>query len=185
MENQRVRLTKKLFKNSLIELLKESSIYTISVTELCKKAELNRSTFYKYYENIFDVMADIEYDVINEGGNCIKEINGKNINDIYKSVNELLLNIKENKDAYFVIINQENDSEFYKNMLEKVVDFFKYQTAMLNINIKENENYIYSYIISGSASVIKNWINLNCDKPSMEISKLICDTAYKILEIKK
>ncbi len=185
MENQRVRLTKKLFKSSLVELLKENSIYNISVTELCKKAELNRSTFYKYYENIFDVMADIEYDVINEGGKCIKEINGKDINDIYKSVNELLLNIKENKDAYFVIMNKENDSEFYQNMLKKVIDFFKHQTKLLNINIEDNENYIYSYIISGSASVIKNWINLNFDKPSMEIAKLICDTAYKILEIKE
>lgn len=184
MENQRVRLTKKLFKNSLIELLKESSIYNISVTELCNKAELNRSTFYKYYENIFDVMADIEYDIINEGGKCIKEINGKDINDIYKSVNDLLQNIKDNKDAYIAIINKENDSEFYKNMLQKVIEFFKYQTTILNINIEENENYIYSYIISGSAAIIKDWINSDFDRPSMEISRLICKIAYQILEIK-
>lgn len=83
MENQRVRLTKMILKNSLIELLKNASIYDISVTKLCNNAQLNRSTFYKYYTNIFDVMADIEYDIVNEGGKCIQKINSADIRYIY------------------------------------------------------------------------------------------------------
>ncbi len=48
-ENQRVRLIKALFHNSLINLLKNKMLYEITITELCSEAGLNRSTFYKYY----------------------------------------------------------------------------------------------------------------------------------------
>ena len=59
-ENQRTRLTKMLFKDGLIALLQKKTIYQISVTELCEAAELNRSTFYKYYNNVRDVLTELE-----------------------------------------------------------------------------------------------------------------------------
>ena len=47
--NQRTRLSKMLFKNALMDLLKEKgSINKVSVRELCDRAELNRSTFYAH-----------------------------------------------------------------------------------------------------------------------------------------
>lgn len=58
-ENQRVRLTKKLFRDSLIALLRKKKIYQITVSELCAAAELNRSSFYKHYGNVYDVLAEL------------------------------------------------------------------------------------------------------------------------------
>ena len=49
MENQRVYLSKKLLENALISLLKQKSLYKISIRELCEVASINRSTFYKYF----------------------------------------------------------------------------------------------------------------------------------------
>ena len=63
-ENQRVRLTKKLFRDSLIALLRKKKIYQITVSELCAAAELNRSSFYKHYGNVYDVLAELEEDFL-------------------------------------------------------------------------------------------------------------------------
>ena len=63
-ENQRMRLTKLLFKNALITLLQKKTIYQISVTELCDAAELNRSTFYKYYENVRDIVTELQKETL-------------------------------------------------------------------------------------------------------------------------
>ena len=51
--NQRFRLTKRLFHESLIRLLQKKPLYEITVSQLCSDSELNRSTFYKYYENVY------------------------------------------------------------------------------------------------------------------------------------
>ena len=39
MENQRIRLSKKLLKNALLELLREKRIDKISISELCSGAD--------------------------------------------------------------------------------------------------------------------------------------------------
>lgn len=44
-ENRRTRLTKRLLRESLLELLHEKPVDHITVKELCECAELNRSTF--------------------------------------------------------------------------------------------------------------------------------------------
>ena len=62
--NQRIALTKKLLKNSLTEMLQTHSIYQISIRELCQKAGINRSTFYKYYGSQFDLLAEMESDLL-------------------------------------------------------------------------------------------------------------------------
>ena len=41
-ENQRVKLTKKLLKQSLLDIMDKKPVGSISVIELCEKAEINR-----------------------------------------------------------------------------------------------------------------------------------------------
>ena len=62
--NQRVAITKKLLKTSLTELLQTQSIYQISIRELCLRAGINRSTFYKYYGSQFDLLSEMEQDLL-------------------------------------------------------------------------------------------------------------------------
>ena len=55
-EDRRVTMTKRMMKDAFIEMLKETDIYHISVRELCQRADVNRTTFYKYYGNQFDLL---------------------------------------------------------------------------------------------------------------------------------
>lgn len=59
-ENRKVRLTKKVLKETLVELLLVKNIAKISVTELCDKADVNRSTFYSHYSGLEAVLNEIE-----------------------------------------------------------------------------------------------------------------------------
>ena len=52
IEDRRVRRTKNNLRNSLFALLEEKSINQITVTELTTLADVNRSTFYLYYNDI-------------------------------------------------------------------------------------------------------------------------------------
>ena len=62
MENQRIRLTKSLLKNALLELLAQKPIEKIAICEICAHAQVNRTTFYKYYGSQYDLLAEIEED---------------------------------------------------------------------------------------------------------------------------
>lgn len=65
-ENQRIVLTKRLFKEALLTLLEEKSLDKINVTELCRASGLNRATFYRHYDIPQDVMNEVQKDIYRE-----------------------------------------------------------------------------------------------------------------------
>ena len=64
MENQRIRLSKTLLKNALVHLLQKKPLNKISVLEICETAQINRTTFYKYYGSQTDLLNEIESDFL-------------------------------------------------------------------------------------------------------------------------
>ena len=51
--NKRSLATEECLKNALIALLKDKELADISITELCNVADIERSTFYAHYEDVF------------------------------------------------------------------------------------------------------------------------------------
>ena len=63
-EDRRVSMTKRMLKDALTDMLRDMDIYHISIRELCQRADVNRTTFYKYYGSQFDLLADMEKDIL-------------------------------------------------------------------------------------------------------------------------
>ena len=57
-------MTRRMLKDALTDLLREVDIYHVSIRELCQRADINRTTFYKYYGSQFDLLADMENDLL-------------------------------------------------------------------------------------------------------------------------
>lgn len=57
-EDARITRSKRDLRNALIELLKERSFDKITVTDVCKKAMINKMTFYKYYQDKYTLLDD-------------------------------------------------------------------------------------------------------------------------------
>ena len=63
-ENRRVRMTKRLMKDALLELMETKPFEKIKVTDVCAAADVNRSTFYAYYTDTLALLGEIEDDAI-------------------------------------------------------------------------------------------------------------------------
>ena len=44
-EDRRVTMTRRMLKEALTELLRETDIYHVSIRELCQRADINRTTW--------------------------------------------------------------------------------------------------------------------------------------------
>lgn len=62
-QDRRTRYTRQTIKDTFLELLNQKSFTKITVTEICKNAEINRGTFYLHYYDIHDVLSDIFNDM--------------------------------------------------------------------------------------------------------------------------
>ena len=57
--DRRTKYTRKVIRGALMELLNTKPYSKISVTEICRLAEINRGTFYIHYYDVDDVLDDI------------------------------------------------------------------------------------------------------------------------------
>lgn len=61
-----ISVTKRMMKESLLDLLKSKPLSKIKVNELCEKSGVNRATFYRHYETLQDALHEIETDFIKQ-----------------------------------------------------------------------------------------------------------------------
>ena len=64
--NQRINMSRKMLQDALLRLLAKKHIQEIGVSELCREADLNRSTFYRLYSIPSEVLEDILQNMIDE-----------------------------------------------------------------------------------------------------------------------
>ena len=64
--DSRVRRTKKLIRQGLVELAKNKSISKITVKELTDCVDINRGTFYLHYKDVYDLVESIENELYDE-----------------------------------------------------------------------------------------------------------------------
>jgi len=62
-ENLRVRVTKRMLREGLMRCLARKNIDKLSVTELCREADVNRATFYNHYEVPRDILYEIGQEI--------------------------------------------------------------------------------------------------------------------------
>ncbi len=184
-ENQRIRLTKMMFRNSLISLLQKKSIYQISVTELCNASEMNRSTFYKYYNNVRDILTEIEEETLEQGQKCMQEIEVSGINFAIQPLYRLLCYVKENKELYQILLNNSADDNFLSVMMQNTMDFLKYKCQNMLTEKNNLSNYIFQYIMSGCIHVIQSWLSSSMIESPEEIAQLIYNASISVIEIYK
>ena len=58
--DKRVEKTKKEIRKALFQLLETKGLNSITVTELCRIADINRRTFYIHYGSVEDVMDEYQ-----------------------------------------------------------------------------------------------------------------------------
>lgn len=172
-ENQRTRLTKKMLKDALIDILQTSNFQSLTITEICNKAEINRTTFYKYYSNERSLYDEIESDFLN-----MLRSNLENTNE--RSLEMLLTHIAENAKVAGVLFNNSVDGNFAQRV-------FSLPEVANNMNFKRitndpNKNKLMSFIFNGGYAIIKEWINSGLPDPPKELARFISTMVEKLLK---
>ena len=61
VNNKRKRNSQEKIKKIFIDLIQNKEINEITVSEICKKAGLNRTTFYSNYIDIYEIRLKMNY----------------------------------------------------------------------------------------------------------------------------
>ncbi|MBR2412881.1 MAG: TetR family transcriptional regulator C-terminal domain-containing protein [Clostridia bacterium] len=178
-DNRRVRYTKKVLRESLIELLKEKPISRITVTDICTHADLNRGTFYNYYCDAYDLLAQIEDSFYN---NLLKQLERFKTDGISGTIlAELLSTIEQNRDLCNVLFNINADKTFLNRLLDLMKEYaFAYWEEHNVNNLNESQmELLYSFFSNGAVGVLCRWIAGDLDVSRDYLAKTILALGIK------
>lgn len=170
-ENRRVRLTKTMLKNSLIELLQKQPINRITVKDICENADVNRSTFYVYYSDQYALLTEIEDEIIIKTKEYVEKADTVIIEN--KSLQAFLNYIAENINIFRVLICGQWDNSFQKRFMDIALERLMKKRKNDSKWDEEISDYIFRFAIMGSMSIIQNWINHSLDKSTKEVADII------------
>lgn len=170
--NRRIIYTKKVIRDSLVELLQDKDIHQITVTDICKKADINRGTFYTHYKDAFDLLQSIEDDLFNQIVEYIGETPAEEyINSLLPRVLELIC---ENKDLCKILFCKQRDNRILDRILS-VASMADFEKICCNSNefIKSNMNYFIRYSVGGCISIIQAWLENDMPESPLELVNII------------
>ncbi len=89
--------TRALIKKEFAKMLSEKKeLGKISVSELCKRADISRGSFYSHYDDIYSVAQDYENEMIDTFFDSARLVSSQNIDHFIDSVFEFILQNDEN-----------------------------------------------------------------------------------------
>ena len=169
--DKRIIRTKKKLTNTLLTTLKTKKVRDITVLDLCKDANINRTTFYKYYKDIDDLLFKIEETLINELEKNIVDIK-RNYLLTYTTI--IIETINDHKEIYTRLISDNGDHNFLKKILYLVHDQSIEEWRKLLKKASESDlDNIYNFIVDGTIGIIENWIKKDCKEECQNISIFI------------
>ena len=155
-ENRRVRMTKKMIKDAYLELLETHPSEKISVTDICKTADVNRSTFYLYYEDTVTLRKDIENDVLEQIPDLSDAPETVASGDEFVAVLERFFSyIQENQRMFRILILQSDNRAFNRRLIEAVLEKYRSEQTEANPLLAK---YEYVFIVSGVIGMLGSWI---------------------------
>lgn len=175
-DNRRVKLTKQILKDSLCELLEKESIHKISIRTLCETADINRSTFYKYYGSQYDLLKEMEDDLLDE---IEKNLS---VTDTTKNrLAQILDYIKSNMKFCKLLLNSNIDPDFPKRLL-----YLPAVTQRMNEMISATDafveiSYLYDCVLYGGYQMIKRWVNEDCQIPPEKMVFILDNVFQKLI----
>jgi len=172
--DHRSRYTQRVIKEALLKLLADKPLNKIGVSELCFFAEVNRGTFYNHFYDVYDVYESIENDFYDEIKAKLDHVKSYDLDRPF--FKEIMLLIYKNADLVRLIINNKNNSDILKRIIEFVRGkFIEERSQTVKGHTAVFWDRVFSYVTNGSIGIISDWIYSDFRESLDEISAIITE----------
>lgn len=171
-ENRRVAMTRRMIKDALIFLMEEKDFAKISISDICTKADINRSTFYSHYKDTRQVISDIEDDIISR----FPVIDGYD-KDFRLAIRSIFAFIKDNSELITIMVVKRRDDSFMEKIIKTALTRYEHLSTESN---EERMRLNYIFCVSGIIGIIREWISSDFELSIDAFTDIVLSLAVKV-----
>lgn len=171
--------SRKLIRQAFMELLKEKTLEKITVTDIVKHADINRSTFYAHYPDVMGVIEEISDEVLEYTQRFMQEVE---FSDFFENPLPHLKNIikvaEENMELYRLLcssaLGNEKLAQLKNVLIERTLKTIdKPETFKNSLEFE----FAIRFFMGGIVDVYTQWlmgkIDCSLDEITEQLAKMI------------
>ena len=171
--------SRKLIRQAFMDILQECGSAKMTVTEIVRRADINRATFYAHYPDVQGVIDEIENEIIDKMFDVLRSAPQ---NDFLNDPKPLLVSIKsyveDNIDSFRILVKANEALPFMEKMKIVFVEFMSgYEGLPADLRSDPRYPLRCMYFAGGLLSIYQQWLlgNLDCslDTITVETGELI------------
>lgn len=187
--DRRVRKSQQAIKEALITLINKDGLDNITVSDLCKEADINRSTFYLHFKNMDELIEAIEEELANHITHSISHLktndlisNPEVLNDLFvfllssiQEESELILAFMDRRVAASTRVTIE---QVIENIILERMEEVAYGKPIQKLN-PVSPTYIAVLFSSLFTSICTEWLVNGLQESPEVLAKFINEKAYQ------
>lgn len=169
------------------QLLQEQGFQKITVTDIVELADLNRSTFYAHYPDIYGIVDEMQEEILQRNMELFQQIEFRNIlKDPKPYLDCIVATMEENLELMQRLGLTENlrrKSEKFQEMLE--YDIMNHSDIPPEVRSSALFRVRVQFFLGGIINAYQRWsegkLDCNLDQVSSQIGDIICQSAKEFL----
>lgn len=182
--------SRKMIRQAFFEILKEKPFEKITVTDIVKKADINRSTFYAHYPDVMGVVEELQEEIIQYTQNFMENVDFK---DYYENPKPYLQHIvklvAENNELYRLLMTSAMATKQFEELKYILIDR-TLETLDVSEIFKNKFEFEFSvrFFMGGVVDVYTQWlygvIDCSLDELTDQLASMIQRSAKVLLGTK-
>ncbi len=158
--DKRVVRTKRAIRTALFEIIETKDISSVTVSELARKAGVNRRTFYTHYVSITEIVDEIEEELVEALRTIVINFNENNfqevIYDVFIKLNDI---VTEDFDFYFRHLKMDIQGAFV-GRINEIIDELSGKIVKSLTDIPfERAKLAATFAVGGFITAFFDWKN--------------------------
>lgn len=180
IEDKRVRRTKKLLRQALAELMREKEFKNITVSDVVRRADINRGTFYVYYRDVYDLREKVENEMVDTLRGTIEAALPEVVAQasMRPVIEQAVRYLEENHDLAFVLLRDNGVGSFE----DKLMALMEECSRQLKPPKNEADQFPIWFVAAGCIGLLKRWMMQPVPTARDEVLDRLDDLLCRILQ---
>ncbi len=161
--NKRRRQSREAIERVFVQMLQTRQLNQITVSDICKEAGLNRTTFYSNYEDVYALADSLREKLELEVAQLFDEYNSGKYSE--HDWLRLLYHIRDNQLFYITYFKLGYDHAHEVNISAL--------SAAYQIFPEQAMEYHVAFFKAGFNAIVKKWLSGGCQESPEEISEIL------------
>jgi AcrR family transcriptional regulator len=170
-------------RQAYVELIHEKGTVNITVKELVARADVNRSTFYAHYQDIYAVIEEIEDEIVQK---MFAFLDASEHTDLLHNPLPFMLRIgtelEQNKEFYRLLVETGGSVAFLRKLKSAFLDRLLADKKAFGQVRRQREFVVcMNLLAAGSIDVACDWITGKINVPMEELANILNDIAVDVM----